>query len=73
MNRAKTGKAHVFVRFPAELLKEIDAIAGPRKRSAFLAEILTAELERRNRIVAEKSKPRNADPSAPPPRRSRSE
>jgi metal-responsive CopG/Arc/MetJ family transcriptional regulator len=45
---------YVFVRLPAELKREIDALVGSRKRGAFLAEAVKRELERR-RLAAAKS------------------
>ena len=42
----KTAKrAHVLL--PQELVVEIDAVVGPRKRSAFLVETARAEIRRR--------------------------
>jgi hypothetical protein len=38
-------RTHVVL--PAELIKEIDALVGPRGRSAFIEETATAELRRR--------------------------
>ncbi|MHB8303651.1 MAG: hypothetical protein ACYDC6_12555 [Acidobacteriaceae bacterium] len=38
-------RAHVLL--PQELVVEIDAIVGPRKRSAFLVETARAEIRRR--------------------------
>lgn len=43
MNTAK--RAHILL--PQELVVEIDAIVGPRKRSAFLVETAQAEIRRR--------------------------
>ena len=40
-----TERAHVAL--PAGLLKEIDALVGPRQRSAFIAEVATAEVKKR--------------------------
>jgi hypothetical protein len=39
-------RAHVLL--PQDLVEEIDALVGPRGRSAFLAETARAELRRRN-------------------------
>ncbi len=38
-------RAHIVL--PQELVKEIDALVGPRGRSAFLVNITQAELQRR--------------------------
>jgi hypothetical protein len=40
-----TQRAHIII--PADLLREIDAIVGPRGRSAFLLETAREELRRR--------------------------
>jgi hypothetical protein len=40
-----TQRAHILI--PADLLREIDAIAGPRGRSAFLLETAREEVRRR--------------------------
>jgi hypothetical protein len=40
-----TMRTHVIL--PAKLAQEIDALVGPRGRSAFLVEIATAEVKRR--------------------------
>jgi hypothetical protein len=40
-----TQRAHILL--PADLLSEIDALVGPRGRSAFLVETARAELRRR--------------------------
>lgn len=44
-----TQRAHIVL--PQELLTEIDAVVGPRGRSAFLVETAQAELRRR-RLLA---------------------
>jgi hypothetical protein len=44
-----TQRAHVVL--PPDLLEEIDAIAGPRGRSAFLVETARAELRRRKQLA----------------------
>ena len=40
-----TQRTHIVL--PAELLKEIDELVGPRGRSAFIAETVKAELRKR--------------------------
>jgi metal-responsive CopG/Arc/MetJ family transcriptional regulator len=40
-----TQRAHIII--PADLLREIDALVGPRGRSAFLLETAREELRRR--------------------------
>jgi hypothetical protein len=40
-----TVRTHIVL--PAELAKEIDAIAGPRRRSSFLVETAEKEIKRR--------------------------
>jgi hypothetical protein len=40
-----TDRAHVAL--PSGLLKEIDALVGPRRRSAFIAEVASAEVKKR--------------------------
>jgi hypothetical protein len=40
-----TQRAHIVL--PADLIKEIDAVVGPRGRSTFIAETARAELRRR--------------------------
>jgi hypothetical protein len=40
-------KTHIWLKLPVGLAGEIDALAGPRKRSAFIAEAAAAELKRR--------------------------
>jgi len=40
-----TQRAHIII--PADLLREIDAVVGPRGRSAFLLETAREELRRR--------------------------
>jgi hypothetical protein len=40
-----TQRAHILI--PADLLREIDAIAGPRGRSAFLLDTAREEVRRR--------------------------
>jgi hypothetical protein len=40
-----TQRAHVAL--PAELIEEIDALVGPRQRSAFIAEVAAAEVRKR--------------------------
>jgi len=40
-----TQRAHVAL--PAGLLQEIDDLVGPRQRSAFIAEVASAEVKRR--------------------------
>ncbi len=44
-----TQRTHIVL--PAELIKEIDALVGPRGRSAFIAETVRAELRKR-RLLA---------------------
>jgi hypothetical protein len=45
-------KKHIWLKLPVDLKREIDALAGPRKRSAFFAEAVAAELSwRRLRAV----------------------
>jgi len=44
-----TQRAHVAL--PAELIREIDSLVGPRQRSAFLAEVASAEIKRRRLLV----------------------
>jgi metal-responsive CopG/Arc/MetJ family transcriptional regulator len=39
--------AHIYVSLPVELKREIDALAGPRGRSAFFAAAAEQELRRR--------------------------
>jgi len=55
-------KKHIWLNLPVGLKREIDAIAGPRKRSAFFAEAVAAELNRRKLGKAETL---NAGPSTP--------
>ena len=43
--KAETKRTHITL--PCELVKEIDALVGPRGRSAFLVEVARAELKRR--------------------------
>jgi hypothetical protein len=38
---------HIYVRLPVELKREIDALGGPRERSAFFAAAAEQELRRR--------------------------
>ena len=40
-----TQRAHIVL--PAKLIGEIDELVGPRGRSAFLVEVATAEIKRR--------------------------
>jgi hypothetical protein len=40
-----TVRAHIVL--PEQLAKDIDALVGPRGRSAFLVEVATAEVKRR--------------------------
>jgi hypothetical protein len=47
-------KTHIWLKLPVGLAREIDALAGPRKRSAFIAEAAAAELKRR-RIEAKET------------------
>jgi metal-responsive CopG/Arc/MetJ family transcriptional regulator len=47
-------KTHLYLKLPVELLREIDALAGPRKRSAFIAAAVEQEIRRR-RLAALKS------------------
>jgi len=47
-------KEHIHIRLPAGLKREIDALAGSRKRSAFFQEAAERELKRR-RLAASKS------------------
>jgi hypothetical protein len=42
-------RAHVVL--PQELIEEIDAVVGPRRRSAFLVETARAELRRRRLLT----------------------
>jgi hypothetical protein len=42
-------RAHIIL--PQELIKEIDAVVGPRGRSAFLVETARAELRRRRLLT----------------------
>ncbi len=42
-------RAHILL--PQELVSEIDAIVGPRKRSAFLVETARAEIRRRRLLL----------------------
>jgi hypothetical protein len=44
-----TQRTHVIL--PKELIAEIDALVGPRGRSAFLAETLRSELKRRHMLA----------------------
>jgi hypothetical protein len=44
-----TQRAHIVL--PAELIAEIDSEVGPRGRSAFLAQIAKAELNRRKLLA----------------------
>jgi metal-responsive CopG/Arc/MetJ family transcriptional regulator len=46
----QTRKTHIHLRLPVQLLKEIDSLAGPRKRSAFFAAAVERELTRRAEI-----------------------
>ncbi|MGD0520344.1 MAG: hypothetical protein ABSA48_03725 [Terracidiphilus sp.] len=50
-------KTHIYIRLPVELKREIDALAGPRKRSAFFAAAAEQELRRR-KLTALKSEQR---------------
>jgi hypothetical protein len=51
-----TLRAHILL--PRELAKEIDAIAGPRGRSAFLVEMAEKEVKRRKMLAfLDKGKP----------------
>lgn len=43
-------RAHVIL--PEELLAEVDRLVGERGRSAFLAEIIQREIQRRNLLTA---------------------
>lgn len=43
-------RAHVFL--PENLLAEIDQLVGERGRSAFLAEVISREVQRRKLLVA---------------------
>ena len=45
----RTQRAHVIL--PDELVKEIDALVGPRGRSAFLVETATKEVKRRKLLA----------------------
>ncbi|MDR3772788.1 MAG: hypothetical protein P4L26_05535 [Terracidiphilus sp.] len=47
-------KAPIAVRLPVALAREIDALAGPRRRSAFVAAAVEQELRRR-KLAARKS------------------
>jgi metal-responsive CopG/Arc/MetJ family transcriptional regulator len=40
-------KTPLYLKLPVELLREIDALAGPRKRSAFVAAAVEQEIRRR--------------------------
>jgi hypothetical protein len=44
-----TQRAHIAL--PADLIREIDLLVGPRQRSAFLAEVASAEVKKR-RLLA---------------------
>jgi hypothetical protein len=44
-----TLRTHIVL--PAELAKEIDKLAGPRGRSAFLVELAAKEVKRRNLLA----------------------
>ncbi|MGA2050527.1 MAG: hypothetical protein ABSG96_22715 [Terracidiphilus sp.] len=44
-----TVRTHIVL--PAELAKEIDAIAGPRRRSSFLVETAEKEIKRRKLLA----------------------
>jgi len=43
-------RAHVML--PADLLAEVDRLVGERGRSAFLADLLRREIQRRNLLTA---------------------
>jgi hypothetical protein len=47
-------KTHLYLNLPVELLREIDALAGPRRRSAFIAAAVEQEIRRR-KLAALKS------------------
>jgi metal-responsive CopG/Arc/MetJ family transcriptional regulator len=46
---ADTEMVRVHLALPAKLIEELDARAGKRRRSEFVAEILTKELQRQRR------------------------
>jgi hypothetical protein len=55
-------KKDIYIKLPAELIREIDALAGPRKRSAFLAEAVARRLGRLDLLsVPENSQPLHLD------------
>ena len=57
-------RAHVLL--PQEIVVEIDAMVGPRKRSAFLVETARAEIRRRKLLQAlESSEPAWKDSAHP--------
>jgi metal-responsive CopG/Arc/MetJ family transcriptional regulator len=57
-------RAHILL--PEDLIAEIDALVGPRGRSAFLAETARAELRRRNLLsVLESPEPAWKDENHP--------
>jgi hypothetical protein len=50
----RTQRAHILI--PADLLREIDALVGPRGRTAFLLETAREELRRRKLLSFLESK-----------------
>jgi hypothetical protein len=55
-------KKHIWLKLPVDLKREIDTLAGPRKRSAFFAEAAMKELSWRTLRAAEAP---TAGPSTP--------
>ena len=51
---------HIYLRLPAKLKREIDALAGPRGRSAFF--VAAAEQELRRRKLAALRSAQREDP-----------
>jgi hypothetical protein len=47
MKQKSQRKKHIYVWFPKALLEEIDALAGPRKRSSFLIDVLSKAVQKR--------------------------
>src|SRR5580658_10500646 len=66
MKAGHASKVHIFVKFPEGLLREIDALAGPRRRDAFVRSEAEAELKRLKESPASSGGPSNAGSSAPP-------
>lgn len=56
-------KKQMAVKFPVELAEEIDALVGPRKRNAFIAQAAEQELRRRKQAAFRSEQFEVHDPS----------